>query len=129
MASFILRCRMVFFSWRFLLNLLLVLVITSWIPLLAQTYTLKDSNGVVLQEQTVKVRAWTSWRKMMKPGAPDFKSHLYAVSTHFGVCLLISFSVWFVTRRQLQKKMLRTEHTGGDPDSFNTPPEKGEDHD
>lgn len=129
MASFILRCRTVLFSWRFLLNLLLVLVCTSWIPLLAQTYTLKDPDGVVLQEQTVKVRVWTSWRKMMNPGAPDFMSHLYAVSAHFGVCLLISFSVWSVTRRQMRKIMLGTEHTGDDPASSDTPSEKDEDHD
>lgn len=84
-------------SWRFLANVAVILIITSWIPLLSQTYTLKDVDGTVLQERTQQVRAWVSWGRIIRPSAPDFYSHLYAVSIHLATCLVISFAVWYVS--------------------------------
>lgn len=97
MSSKIARGLTILVSWRFLLCVLLIMIITAWVPLLSQTYTLQDADGNIFQQQTVKVRVWKSWTRIIHPRASDFFSHLYAVSAHLGICLLVTFLVWYVS--------------------------------
>ena len=108
MSSKIDRSLAILLSWRFLLCVLLILFVTSWVPLLAQTYTLQDEDGNILQEQTNKVRAWKSWTRIIHPRAADFLSHLYAVSVHLGICLVTTFIVWYLSPQE-KKRAIKAE--------------------
>ncbi len=82
-------------SWRFMLNLVLILLITCWVPLLSQTMEMRDSNGNLIQQVTKVSRAYQSWWVVLRL-APGAKSHAQAVALHFGLCFIITFSVWFI---------------------------------
>ncbi len=96
MKAMLNTARDVIVSWRFLLNLVVILLITSWLPMLSQTVVMRDSDGNVMHESTVTSKLYQSWDAVlrMKPG---MRPHLQAVSLHFGMCFAISFGVWYVT--------------------------------
>ncbi len=85
----------VLLSWQFVLNLVLILLITCWVPLLSQTMEMRDSNGNLVQQSTRVSRVYESWWVVLKL-APGAKTHVRAVALHLGMCFIITFSVWFI---------------------------------
>ena len=85
-------------SWRFLLNLALILVITCWIPLVSQTMVMRDSDGNIIQERTDTARLYQSWWGVMTV-KPNLDTHLQAALWHFGICFAMSYAVWWITLR------------------------------
>jgi len=102
----------VLISWRFLLNLLIILVATSWIPLMSQTMVVRDGDGNVIQESTTTARLYESWWGVvtMKPG---LNAHGQAVLWHLGICFVISFAVWFMTMRAWENSTVVTKQADG----------------
>lgn len=80
-------------SWPFLLNLVVILLLTCWLPLLTQTMEMRDSAGNLVQQNTITSRIYESWWIVLRL-APGTKSHLGAVALHFGMCFAITFAVW-----------------------------------
>jgi len=104
----------VLLSWRFLLNFIVILLITCWVPLLSQTMEMRDSDGNLVQQVTKVSRVYQSWWVVLRL-APGTKSHLQAVALHFGMCFFISFFVWFI------RLYPRARHDTADPPDANLP--------
>lgn len=85
-------------SWRFLLNLAIILVVTCWIPLVSQTMVVRDDDGTIVQERTDTARLYQSWWDAITL-KPNLDTHLKAVLWHFGICFVMSYAVWFITLR------------------------------
>ena len=85
-------------SWRFLLNLAIILVVTCWIPLVSQTMVVRDGDGNIVQERTDTARIYQSWWGVLTM-KPNLDTHLQAVLWHFGICFVMSYAVWFTTLR------------------------------
>ncbi|NLV42935.1 MAG: hypothetical protein GXY07_00375 [Candidatus Hydrogenedentes bacterium] len=83
----------VLLSWQFILNLLVILLITCWVPLLSQTVEMRDADGNLMQQATNTFRAYQSWWTVVRL-APGWRGHLSAVGMHFGLCFAITFGVW-----------------------------------
>ena len=81
-------------QWRFWLNYLFILVVTSWLPLLKQTATMTGSDGAVLKQTTISVRAYQSWYALFTKG-PGVGQGM-AVAMHLGLCFIIVALVWFI---------------------------------
>lgn len=107
----------VLLSWRFLLNFVIIIVVTSWIPLMSQTMVVRDGDGNVIQENTITARLYESWWGVvtMKAG---MNAHGKAVLWHLGICFVISFAVWFMTMRAWENP---TTVTKPDVDEAKTP--------
>jgi hypothetical protein len=111
MSGLLATGRKVLFSWQFLLNVLVILIITCWIPLLTQTMEMRDSEGNLIQQVTKTSRAYESWWVVVRM-APGMKSHLRAVALHFGMCFFISFFVWFIRIYNLKESPLKIPSEG-----------------
>ena len=85
----------VLMSWPFWLNLLVILVVTCWVPLLSQTMEMTDDAGNVLQQATITSRVYESWWIVIR-NAPGAEAHRRAVGLHLGLSFAISFFVWFI---------------------------------
>lgn len=83
-------------SWRFLVNLVIILIVTSWIPLMSRTIVVRDDNNTVIQEVTITARLYESWWTMIRL-APGARHHARGVLWHVGICFVISFTVWYAT--------------------------------
>ena len=84
-------------QWRFWLNYLFILAATSWVPLLRQTVTMTGPDGAVLQQTTLSLRAYQSWRALFTTGPGAGQGQ--AVATHLGLCFIITAFVWFMMLR------------------------------
>ncbi len=82
-------------SWRFIINFVVILLITSWVPLLSQTVTMSDDQGNVMHEAVTTSRVYQSWAVVLRQG-PGMSGHLRAVALHAGMCFAIAFAVWFL---------------------------------
>ena len=92
----------VLLSWQFILNLLVILLITCWVPLLSQTVEMRDADGNLMQQTTNTFRAYQSWWTVVRL-APGWKGHLSAVGMHFGLCFAITFGVWVLRMQSFGK--------------------------
>lgn len=79
---------------RFWLNYVFILAVTSWVPLLRQTATMTGSEGAVLKQTVITVRAWQSWYALFTKGPGVGQGQ--AVAMHLGLCFLITAFVWFL---------------------------------
>lgn len=98
MATLLKNSLKILISWRFLLNLAIILVLTCWIPLVSQTMVMRDTDGNIIQERTDTARLYQSWYGVLTL-KPNLDTHLQAVLWHFGICFAMSYAVWFVTLR------------------------------
>lgn len=101
----------VLLSWQFILNLLVILLITCWVPLLSQTVEMRDADGNLMQQTTNIFRAYQSWWTVVRL-APGWKGHLSAVGMHFGLCFAITFVVWVLRMQSFGKTSEETVNTG-----------------
>ena len=69
-------------SWRFLLNIAVILVVTCWVPLVSQTMVVRDGDGKIIQERTDTARLYQSWWGVITL-KPNLDTHLKAVLTAF----------------------------------------------
>jgi len=88
-------------EWRFWLNYLFILAVTSWVPLLKQTATMTGPDGTVLQQTTVSVRAYASWIALFTKGPGVGQGQ--AVVMHLGLCFIITFFVWLMMFKPIAK--------------------------
>lgn len=95
MKTLLKTCGRVLCSWPFLLNLVVILFVTCWLPLLSQTMEMRDSAGNLVQQNTITSRVYESWWIVIRM-APGMKSHLGAVALHFGMCFFITLCVWVI---------------------------------
>lgn len=99
-------------SRRFLLNYVIILLITCWFPLITQTVVAQDENGVVLSETVSHIMICRSYmnviREVFTPGAGNADTEatdwavdadLVAVLVHLVLCFVISYIVWYVVLR------------------------------
>lgn len=110
MKTFLKTAGGVLFSWKFMLNLLVILIITCWVPLLSQTVEMRDGAGNLMQQATNTFRAYQSWWTVVRL-APGWKGHLNAVGLHLGLCFAITFAVWMVrsySLRNLPEETVKT---------------------
>jgi hypothetical protein len=106
---------------RFWLNYVFILAVTSWAPLLTQNATLTGSDGKVLQQATVTVRAWQSWWSLFTKGPGS--GHGRAVVMHLGLCFIITAVVWFLMFRPVVQDL---PEPGPEPPSDNNAPSPGD---
>jgi hypothetical protein len=105
----------VLLSWQFILNLLVILLITCWVPLLSQTVEMRDADGNLMQQTTNTFRAYQSWWTVVRL-APGWKGHLSAVGMHFGLCFAITFGVWVLRMQSFGKTPEEAVNTDADDD-------------
>ncbi len=100
-------------QWRFWLNYVFILLVTSWLPLLKQTTTLTGSDGAVLKQLTVSVRAYQSWIALFTKGPGTGQGR--AVAIHLGLCFIVTAVVWFMMFKPIIQDL---------PDPAPAPPEE-----
>jgi len=101
------------FSWRFLVNYVMVLLVTCWIPLVQNRAALVDAEGNVLEEEVTSVRLYRSYyiagQNLIHPKARTeteaakgntIERNLLAVLMHLFLCFAISYCVWFAVMRR-----------------------------
>lgn len=100
-------------SWRFALNLVVILLITSWVPLMSKSITIRDEHGYIIHETMVSTPVYRSWRSILR-WDPDVSGHLRAAALHFGLCFVVAFGVWYLTLYARREEQALGDNAVGD---------------
>lgn len=103
----------VLLMWRFWLNYAAILVLTCWVPVLSQTMVMTTQEGKEVSRQTVNIRAYHTWKTLVTEGPGT--SHDKGVLIHGGLCLAVTFAVWFALAGNRESKPAE------EPSGENTP--------
>jgi hypothetical protein len=83
-------------SRAFLLNFLVVLVVTCWIPLTTLRATMTNEAGEIQAETVRSIPLYESYYRFF---TSFHSSYLQAILLHWGICFAISFAVWWFVMR------------------------------
>lgn len=80
----------------FLINYLVVLVVTCWIPLTTIRATMTNELGEVQAETVRSIPLYESYYRFF---TSFHTTYLQAILLHWGLCFAISFAVWWFVLR------------------------------
>jgi len=109
------RCRIHFrdvLSARFWVNYAVILVLTSWVPMLTRKSILQNEAGEVLQENVSSLRVYECYLGFLR--RPD-RWYFTAIFLHLFLCFFVSLWVWYIVMR-FREGGQRVAHHGSDED-------------
>jgi hypothetical protein len=95
-------------SRAFMLNYLVVLVVTCWIPLTTLRATMTNEAGEIQAETVRSIPLYESYYRFF---TSFHSSYLHAILLHWGICFAISFGVWWFVLRTAPKAIVGAETT------------------